>query len=269
MIFRQSPDGHYYIVGPLTGLGKMITYQVTQDGSAALLKVGIRIGDRVPDAAVHYMRSAGLIYTHGTGLSGFTGKGRKEWEDEVVFRISQLMAHEGSEAYVKAGAPWGGIDLWDADLEGLWAKYGYYEYCISMPTYKSAKYETSGNDLIFDVHTGLTWQTGSSKKKMNWYSGVSFVHDLNIKKAGDHSDWRMPTLQELATLLKPSLDEYCPYLSDAFQQQTYWCWSCDVFGPSTAWRVNFLKTWAEAVPKTDPYSFVKAVRGSLRGHAAS
>lgn len=263
MIFRQSADGHYFMVGFLVGLGKMITYQVTRKAGEALLKAGIKPGDRVPLAAVSYMRSTGLIFTYGSGLSSDINVGRKGWDDSIADRLTQLLAGEAPEMESGDRPPWNGRDLWGTDLEALWAKCGFYGHCFNMLSYRRAKYEKVGDDLIHDAHTGLTWQAGGSKKKFTWFSAVSYVNDLNIQKACGHSDWRLPTLNELATLFRPSMGDFWPHLSDSFQLHTFWCWSSDVFGPSAAWRVNFLNTWAEAVPKTNQYSFAKAVCGGL------
>lgn len=263
MRFRQSPDGHFYLVGPVSGAG-IITYQVLKEAGEALLSSGLKIGERVPDRAVYYMRKAGLIYTYETGVTVITGKGRVEWEGEIRSRISQLLSQEGIDVYVPAKAPWGGRDLWGADLEALWSKYGYYGDCFSKSYFNTSQFKKGGDDKIVDCCSGLIWQTGGSPEQVNWYEGVDFVNDLNKKKAGGHDNWRIPTLRELATLLKPQSGDSNPYFSELFQQKTKWCWSCDVFGASSAWRVNFLNTWAEAVPKNESYTFVKAVHGKIK-----
>jgi hypothetical protein len=125
----------------------------------------------------------------------------------------------------------------------------------------------TGNDTVIDRYTGLIWQQDGSAAMTTWYEAITLVSLWNGRQFGGYSDWRIPTLEELATLLKPSSDENRPHMSPVFSQEKTWCWSCDIFGPLLAWRANFFNTWAETVPKKDPYSYFKAVRGTLNSHA--
>lgn len=68
----------------------------------------------------------------------------------------------------------------------------------------------TGNGTIIDRATGLMWQKGSSKKKV-WvksneartYETNKCIKQLNNQKLAGYSDWRLPTAEELASLIEP------------------------------------------------------------------
>jgi len=60
---------------------------------------------------------------------------------------------------------------------------------------------------VLDHATGLMWQRGGSHESI-WFGvdqqGPSdYVKDLNQQKAAGYSDWRLPTVEELGSLLEP------------------------------------------------------------------
>lgn len=74
-------------------------------------------------------------------------------------------------------------------------------------------------------------------KTMNWKDAIEFCKNLNY--AG-HNDWRLPTIEELLTLVdrskyKPALPAGHPFLSG--QSSYYWSGSTYAYGTNYAWYV--------------------------------
>ena len=62
---------------------------------------------------------------------------------------------------------------------------------------KLSRYIDNGNGTITDTKTGLMWASKDNGSKINWQDARSYCQNYN---GGGHTDWRMPTLKELAGL---------------------------------------------------------------------
>ena len=132
----------------------------------------------------------------------------------------------------------------------------------------------NGDGTILDKATGLMWQKSGSSGAKLWKRARTYVKQLNKGFAG-YSDWRLPTVEELASLLRK--DKTNGRHKDAlFGTKQKACWSSDqgpVFGGSTSnppqvWHVNFREgSLGLTVVPTYPGAvhtrrYVRAVRSS-------
>ncbi len=79
----------------------------------------------------------------------------------------------------------------------------------------SARFVQQGDYIILDKETGLLWQAKASEDPMVWKDGVAFVESLNKDKFGGCSDWRLPSQEELGTLLLKEEDRATGLFLDA------------------------------------------------------
>ena len=93
-------------------------------------------------------------------------------------------------------------------------------------------------DLVLDKETGLVWERCSTSHT-NWYSAIG---DCYNKYLGGRMGWRLPTIEELASLLDPNA--WPPYLVSGhpFGVRLGCHWSSTTYAesPSRAWHVDFL-----------------------------
>ena len=82
----------------------------------------------------------------------------------------------------------------------------------------------NGDRTITDRKTGLTWQKGGSGKPMR--DAMVYIRKLNQERFAGYSDWRLPTIEELASLLKRETKsrQHIDPMFDNLQKQ---CWSTD------------------------------------------
>jgi len=104
-------------------------------------------------------------------------------------------------------------------------------------------YEDQG-DVVIDHATGLIWQKSGSDNYMTYEDAQQYIENLNRQKFADYSDWRLPTIQELMSLLEPTEKNGDLYIDPVFDKTQRWCWSADLRtkgegSAESAWYVGF------------------------------
>jgi Protein of unknown function (DUF1566)/Dockerin type I domain len=144
----------------------------------------------------------------------------------------------------------------------------------------------NGDGTVTDVNTGLVWEKlsddGTVHDKDNastWANAFTgHVAALNSTSFAGHSDWRLPNVRELQSIL--DYHTFNPAVSSAFNVScspgchsttcsctvagNYWSSTSSVSGPSSAWFVGFLYANVDAFGMSGGKSgtaFVRAVRG--------
>lgn len=139
----------------------------------------------------------------------------------------------------------------------------------TMPTITQKNYPAdqqlvdNGDGTISDISTGLMWaQNGvgngcNNGNQLIWTSAVGFADTLDF--AG-HTDWRLPTISELATIIDystsyPSIDA----LFINTQSSNYWSSTVNSSYPTVVWSAHFLDGYIDNRGKTSA-SYVRCVR---------
>jgi hypothetical protein len=60
----------------------------------------------------------------------------------------------------------------------------------------------NGDGTITDRATGLMWQKNGSSRAKSWDRGKIYLIQLNKDRFAGYSDWRLPTIEELASLVE-------------------------------------------------------------------
>lgn len=105
-------------------------------------------------------------------------------------------------------------------------------------------YTDNGDGTVTDTGTGLVWQQSDEPRSDNWESALAYCEGLNL---GGYTDWRLPNVQELMSIL--SYDEFNPSIdTSVFDSTSSLYWSATTYEESTdyAWSVDFYSggtTW--------------------------
>jgi len=98
----------------------------------------------------------------------------------------------------------------------------------------------SGDKVIMDQASGLMWQQAGSSNYMKYDQAKSWIKELNRKGYAGFHDWRLPTLEEVMTLIEPTKNEAGRYIDPIFDPKQYRIWTVDkVTGESWRWVVTF------------------------------
>jgi hypothetical protein len=135
----------------------------------------------------------------------------------------------------------------------------------------------NGDGTVTDKVTGLMWQKAGSPSEMTFDAAGKYVGELNSSRLGGYGDWRLPTMEELCSLLERTPNKSGKFIDSLFDPAPYICWTADenqhYFQASfrVAFCVNFgrgeiFAGWAERVAPhhstnvTQTRYYVRAVR---------
>lgn len=118
-----------------------------------------------------------------------------------------------------------------------------------------------GVTVVADYATNLMWQHSSPPTPMTWNDAHTYIQQLNAMRYGGYADWRLPTLEELASLLEPMKSPKNLYLDPGFGTTQLWCWSADPVASSQedVWYVSFSSGGIQP-HQIEASAFVLAVR---------
>ncbi|NQU42593.1 DUF1566 domain-containing protein [bacterium] len=102
----------------------------------------------------------------------------------------------------------------------------------------------NGDETLTDRATGLMWQQGHAPDYTPFDGARPYITRLNRERFAGHSDWRLPTIEELASLMTRERLNDNLHLSPLFSNRM-WFWSCDKGGMGTGreWT-GTRSTWA-------------------------
>ena len=125
---------------------------------------------------------------------------------------------------------------------------------------KARSYTDLGNGIVRDNVTGLMWQKATARGSYTWQKALDYCANLEL---GPYSDWRLPAVNELLTLVDGNIPSPSPTINTAYFPHTKaaWYWSSTTYAGNTegAWGVNFGYGGDDRSYKTDS-TYVRAVR---------
>jgi hypothetical protein len=117
-----------------------------------------------------------------------------------------------------------------------------------------------GNEAVLDKETGLVWEQTPAVWPSNWHGSFSNCYG---RIAGDRLGWRLPTLDELMSLMGPGqkLPDGHPF---TLPYATYWSATERKDGVSNAYTFDFETAIMSSTPVGNVYH-VWCVRGNGGG----
>jgi serine/threonine protein kinase len=97
----------------------------------------------------------------------------------------------------------------------------------------------NSDPVIIDNKTGLMWNPGGSSTEVEQKKILRWLKDLNSKQYAGYSDWRLPTLEEAASLLKRNKNNKGLYIDPLFSGDQKRIWTADSFEGNNLWVVRF------------------------------
>ena len=165
-------------------------------------------------------------------------------ESEKILKTSSIRSHGKKISRKEAGAVFNLNDLMMPEF------------------YTFNDFEKRSPGIIIDHATGLAWQESGTRFPVTWKGADEYINMINQENLGGCNTWRMPTINELLTILSktPTGLEHC--IAPAFSTHQKWLWSADRCTYISAWYVS-LDMGFISFNDFSSYYHVKAVSAAL------
>jgi hypothetical protein len=128
------------------------------------------------------------------------------------------------------------------------------------PALATGRFVDNGDGTVTDVITGLMWAATDNGSPISWPDARRYCQNYI---GGGHTDWRMPTLDELSSLYDPDVtNKHGYHLSDRIETTAASCWALETRGNEAA-RFNF--TYGSVYWLRQPYAGPTRVLPVRRG----
>jgi hypothetical protein len=122
-----------------------------------------------------------------------------------------------------------GIPIWQINVEGTKKSVYWVDHTpnLRFSIYDPATPEDDSDDLVLDKQTGLVWERSPDATTRTWEYAVDYCFR---KEVAEQRGWRLPTIEELASLAgvdsnNPSVPTGHPFLN--LQGGKYWSTTTD------------------------------------------
>jgi hypothetical protein len=124
-----------------------------------------------------------------------------------------------------------------------------------------------GGAGVLDKETCLVWEQSPDTTTKTWLSALTHCFQSEV---GGRGGWRLPTIEELASLkdtvnTNPALPSGHPFDTDAVQSSRYWSSTTNANVATFAWFVSFNSGFVTSLNKATNEFHVWCVRGG-QGH---
>ena len=103
--------------------------------------------------------------------------------------------------------------------------YGFFGY--STVTHRYEDKSINGDSVVINHATGLMWHQSGSDKGMGWNEAKQWVKNLNRRGYAGYFDWRLPTVEEAASLLELSRIAGDLFIAAVFDVKQSGIWTGD------------------------------------------
>lgn len=114
----------------------------------------------------------------------------------------------------------------EENIKQILNKYGFYDSELNRNGKNRNEFRDNGDGTITDNSTGLMWQRSGSQRQLSYSGAFDYIKSLNEEKYAGYSDWRMPTIEELASLIR-SEEINNTNIASLFDSGQSKCWSSD------------------------------------------
>ncbi len=100
----------------------------------------------------------------------------------------------------------------------------------------------SGDNVVVDKATGLMWHQSGSEGSLDFFAALEWIDDLNSKRFAGYSDWRLPTIEEAASLMETEKKNGDLFIDPVFSNVQGAVWTGDPSYPGRVWLAMYYRS---------------------------
>ena len=125
------------------------------------------------------------------------------------------------------------------------AKYDFFESSKNLSGSFDNNFVDNNDGTVTDMATMLMWEKSGSIRSIDYDRSNAYIKLLKRERFAGYSDWRLPTLEELVSLLEKG-EQKGVHIDPVFDNKQIRCWTVDQydigkqpFVVEAVWIVNF------------------------------
>ncbi len=202
-------------------------------------------------------------------LSTLVDNGREDPAIDPIFNGALSLVYWSSTTYPVWGSPWH-MNFYDGYVTYSSGS-NYVRVVRGKPYSELNNFVINGDGTVTDTTTGLMWQQcnygqtwdgtqcGGNPERLHWDAAGAYIQGLNDAHHLGYEGWRLPTKNELQTLLDYSRDFPATTFPDTLDS---YYWSSTTYARFT-WYVDFMHGQILSHYTESSFLDVRAVRGGL------
>jgi serine/threonine-protein kinase PpkA len=150
--------------------------------------------------------------------------------EKVREKLKELKIAAPKQLKVKLRSQYQMLD--QKNVREMIKRYDFFDYILNdTGSFKSDSETKKINDqsLVIDHTTGLMWYDGKPSDKMTFKQAEEWLENLDSQKYGGYEDWRFPTLEEAASLLRKDKNKQGLHMDPIFSGNSTVIWTKDSF----------------------------------------
>ena len=97
----------------------------------------------------------------------------------------------------------------------------------------------NGDKIVIDPVTDLIWHHSGTTDTIKLSEAKEWVTNLNNRGYAGYNDWRLPTVEEAASLLESSKKNNSLYIDPVFDKKQEWIWTGDSYDSNNGWSADY------------------------------
>ena len=115
--------------------------------------------------------------------------------------------------------------------------------------YNRPHFTVLSSEVVEDKSSGLFWQRRGPGFTLNWQQAHDYIEQLNETSWEQRTNWRLPTVDEVALILNPPVHTEDCSNWPLFDKSLHWLWTADHCNKKQAWVADVVESFYQRLDR--------------------